>query len=371
MSISIHPAPPDDPAAGGRPRRRRRRLRWAAAVAGVVVVAGLIGAATVRVPYYAISPGMAFDVSGLVQVSEGNPSFPPEGSVYMTTVSLRHTTVFEAIEGWLDSTVDVVPEEDIRPKSVPADQVEQKNLDAMSTSKQQALAVAFEHLGYDAITGEGARIVEIVDGSPADRVLETGETIIRVDDVPVDLHTDAVRAIRAHRPGDEVRLTVEPKDGGAPRDLSVELIANPDVPEQPLLGVTLRTRDLELTVPYDVAIDSADIGGPSAGLAFTLELLDVLTPGELTGGRKIAATGTIELDGSVGLVGGVAQKTVAVKRAGAELFLVPADEVDQARKHAGDGLRVEPVRDLDDALRILAGLGGNGLALGRPGQDGA
>jgi PDZ domain-containing protein len=371
MSISIHPAPPDEPVAEERPARRWRRLRWATGIALVLVVAGLIGAATVRVPYYAISPGTAFDVASLVRVSDGNPSFPPDGSVYMTTVSLRHVTAYEAFRGWLDTTVDVVPEDDIRPKSVPADQQEQENLQAMTTSKQQALAVAFEHLGYDTITGTGATIVDVLKRSPVAGDVAIGDTITKVDDTPVELHTDAVQAIRAHEPGDEVRLTVEPKAGGPTREISVALMENPEVPGQALLGVTLRTRDIELTVPYDVAIESADIGGPSAGLAFTLELLDVLTPGELTGGRKVAATGTIELDGSVGLVGGVAQKTVAVRRAGAELFLVPADEVEEARKHAGDDLRVEPVRDLDDALRILAGLGGNGLALGRPGQDGA
>jgi PDZ domain-containing protein len=371
MSISIHPAPPDEPVAEERPARRWRRLRWASGIAVVLVAAGLIGAATVQVPYYAISPGTAFDVAQLVRVSDGNASYPPKGSVFMTTVSLKHVTAFEALRGWLDTTVDVVPEDDIRPKSVPADQQEQENLRAMSTSKQQALAVAFEHLGYDTITGTGATIVEVLKRSPAAGELAIGDTITKVDDTPVELHTDAVRAIRAHEPGDEVRLTVEPNGGGVVREVSVELMENPEVPGQALLGVTLRTRDLELSVPYDVAIESADVGGPSAGLAFTLELLDVLTPGELTGGRKVAATGTIELDGSVGLVGGVGQKTVAVKRAGAELFLVPADEVDEARKHAGADLRVEPVRDLDDALRILAGLGGNGLALGRPGQDGA
>jgi len=364
MSVSIDPMPPMPP-------RRWRKLRWAGTIGALVVVAGLIGAATVRVPYYSISPGTAFDVARLVEVSDGNPSYPPDGSVFMTTVSLRHATVLGALRGWLDRNVDVVAEEKIRPKSVRPDEAERENLEAMSTSKEQALAVAFEHLGYDAIQGTGATIDEVVDDTPAERVLKAGDTITKVDDTAVQLDADAVRAIRAHEPGDEVRLTVEPKGGGSTREVTVELIANPDAKRQPLLGVTLRTRALKLSVPYQVAINSADIGGPSAGLAFTLELLDVLTPGELTGGRKVAATGTIELDGRVGLVGGVAQKTVAVKRAGAELFLVPSDEVAEARRVAGKGLRVEAVRDLDDALRILAGIGGNGLALGRPGQDGA
>jgi len=143
------------------------------------------------------------------------------------------------------------------------------------------------------------------------------------------------------------------------------------VPGRGYLGVLLSTKDLSFDFPFDVELRSEQIGGPSAGLAFTLEVLDVLTPGELTGGKKVAATGTIELDGSVGEVGGVAQKTIAVRNAGASLFLVPRAEYAEAKRFAGKKLDVQVVDTLQDALRVLSTVGGNGLALPKLGSGAA
>ncbi|MGH9163958.1 MAG: S16 family serine protease, partial [Acidimicrobiales bacterium] len=128
----------------------------------------------------------------------------------------------------------------------------------------------------------------------------------------------------------------------------------------------LRTRERDFDLPFAVHIDSGAIGGPSAGLAFTLGLLDALTAGELTGGRRVAVTGTIELDGGVGDVGGVAQKTAAVRRAGAEYFLVPPAEFDEAVAHAGGQLQVRRVASLDEALDALAKLGGDPMVSPSP-----
>jgi PDZ domain-containing protein len=132
----------------------------------------------------------------------------------------------------------------------------------------------------------------------------------------------------------------------------------------PLLGVRLSTR---VKLPFDISIDSGKVVGPSAGLAYALELLDVLTPGELTGGMVVAVTGDLGTDGSVGPIGGVAQKAITVRRAGAKVFLVPRANLDEARSRAGNGLQVLPVDSFDDALHVLAGLdGSNALALGPP-----
>ena len=335
----------------------------------LATLAFIVGASTFTIPYYAIAPGSALAVAPLVKVVDG-PNHPPEGEIYLTTVSLRRTTLLQALEGWLDPTVDVVRERVLKPPDVSAEEYRRLNLQAMDTSKEQALGVAFEQLGYDAITGDGAQVVQIVEGSPADGVLELGETIVGVDGDDVELHSEAVTALGEHRPGDRVTLTVE-GEGGTRRDVEVRLDTHPADESRPFLGVTLRTREPRFDFPFDVQIASDRIGGPSAGLAFTLEVLDVLTEGELTGGRKVAATGTMELDGTVGQVGGVAQKAVAVTEAGVELFLVPEGELEEARRHAGGDLRVEAVGTLEDALRILSTFGGNGLALGRPGAAGA
>jgi PDZ domain-containing protein len=202
---------------------------------------------------------------------------------------------------------------------------------------------------------------------PAAGILQPGEVIVALDSKAVALKEDLVAAIAAHRPGDTVTLSVVKGSGQAPQPVSVKLGARAD--GSAILGVTLQTRNQRFDVPVKVTIDSGNIGGPSAGLAFTLAVLDVLTPGELTGGVPVAATGTIEPDGRVGPVGGVAQKTAAVRRAGAKMFLVPSAELKEAQAHAGKNLQIVRVDSVDDALRALSGLkGSNALALGTPGR---
>jgi PDZ domain-containing protein len=357
---SVPSSTPPPGRAGGRP--------WLVAAA-IAAVAGTIAAGVVEVPYFAIAPGSAIEVTPLVEVVDA-PSFEPEGGVFLTTVSLQKATALQAIEGWIDPVVEVVQERVILPPETDARQLRELNLQFMDRSKESALGVAFEYLDYDAIQGGGAEVAAVVADSPADGVLEVGDRIVAVGRDPVDTHAEAVRLLGDREPGDGVTIEVEAPDGER-RTVEVRLAENPNVPGRAFLGVSLQTRDLGFDFPFEVNIASDRIGGPSAGLAFTLGILDVLTEGELTGGRKVAATGTIELDGSVGEVGGVAQKTIAVREAGIDLFLVPQAEVDQARRHAGDGLRVEGVEDLGDALRILAAFGGNGLALPRPESHGA
>lgn len=353
------------------PQRRRSGWVWVAAALALVLMLA-IGAAFVRVPYYAISPGSARQVDDLIRVDQPGTAYPPDGDILLTTVSLGPVrNVYDALGGWLDPAVDVLPEEDILGPAENRQQYNEANIQAMTDSKQLAEYVAFRHLGYDvSVTGQGALVVGIVPGTGAASALEPGEVIVAAEGQPITLAEQLVAVIRTKQPGDPIRLTVKKADDEAapPRDVEVKLSARDD--GSPLLGITQQTWKQEFHFPFAVNIDSGQIGGPSAGLAFTLAVLDVLTPGELTGGRRVAATGTIDPDGNVGPVGGVAQKTVAVKRAGADVFLVPAEEYDQAKARAGDGLRVEKVDSLADALAVLATLeGSNALALGAPGAQ--
>jgi PDZ domain-containing protein len=324
-----------------------------------IVVLGVAAASIVEVPYYAIAPGRPVSTTPLVAVVDG-PSFEPEGEIFLATVSLRRTSVLEAFTGWLDPTVDVVKEEVILPPGTPPSQLRATNLEAMDGSKQAALGVAYEALGFDAIQGTGATVASVVAGSPVDGLLAEGDTVVAVDDVPIELSFEVSEGLEALAPGDVVRLGVEDA-AGLRRDVEVTLGENPDLPGRPFLGVLLQTRGFRLEFPFDVAIDSEEIGGPSAGLAFTLEVLDRLTEGNLTGGATVAATGQIGLDGRVGSIGGAAQKAVAVERAGIALFLVPRANFEQAQREASDDLRIEPVDDLEDALRILEDAGGDPL----------
>lgn len=336
----------------------------------VLVLAAPIGAAFVRVPYYTIAPGNARATEPLIAVDD-DVAHAADGEVLFTTVSVERTTVLGALRGWIDDTIDVVPEDEILGDQSP-DQNRELNLQLMDTSKEVATLVALEELGYEVPAhGTGALVVQIDETLPAAGVLEPGDTIVGIDGAPVQLSEDLVAGIRAHAPGDEVTLAIDPAGDGAERTATVRLAERAaEEGGGPVLGVFAQTRDLRYDFPFSVDIDSGSVGGPSAGLAFTLGLLDVLTPGELTGGEVVAATGTIDSEGNVGAVGGVAQKVVTAADAGAELFLVPADEYELARQAAGDGVRVVRVATLDDALAALAELGGNALALGQPGLEG-
>ena len=197
-------------------------------------------------------------------------------------------------------------------------------------------------------------------------MIDPGETVVRAGGERVERVEDLVRQIDDRAPGDPLPLVLEDEDGHR-RHVTVELGHFPGAPDEPFLGVSdLQTRDLEVHYPFDVSIDPGQVRGPSAGLAFTLAVLDVLTPGDLTGGHDVAVTGTIDGLGRVGPIGGAEFKAIAAERAGAEVFLVPAGEEDAARSRVGDDLRVEPVATLDDALRVLESLGGQPPAIETP-----
>lgn len=352
------PAGSPEPTEGPSPRPPWRGSR----ILGVVGLVALfaLGAALVRIPYYAVSPGSAVEVGGLVEVT-GGPSFPPEGGIHLTTVRLRQVTLLGAVRGWLDPTVDVVERDLVVPPDVTPGELRDFNLQQMDTSKQQALGVAFEELGFDAISGSGAEVVSVAAASPADGVLAPGDVIVALGGGTVGTHHDVLGLLGDRRSGDRIDLVVDGAGAGGPHTVEVELDSHPERPEKAFLGATLRTPDFRFDFPYDVEIFSDRIGGPSAGLAFTLQVIDVLTEGELTGGRRVAATGTMELDGSVGEVGGVAQKTAAVRRAGIDFLLVPRVELADATRLAGDDVRVVGVDTLGDALRALIAHGGDPL----------
>jgi Lon-like protease len=368
-SATEPPALPGSPGAGPVPPERShpwRRVWIVLAVVVGVVTTALVTAAFVQVPYYLIQPGGARATESSIEI-EGAPVYDVEGDISFATVSLRQATALQAVMGWFDPTVEVV-DRDLILGGRSEDENREANLRDMSNSKDVATAVALERLGYDVTEqGTGAVIVAVVSDVPAALVLTRGDVVVAVDGEPVMLKEDLIDAVGARRPGDVVRLRVEDFDGGEAREVDVDLVARPDEPDRPLLGVTLGTRDSVFQFPFSVTIDSGSVGGPSAGLAFTLGIMDVLTPSSVTGGYRVATTGTIDSQGQVGPVGGVAQKAVAVRRAGIDVFLVPSSEYEEAKKYAGD-MRVEAVDTLDDALRMLADLGGGERALAPTGD---
>ena len=326
---------------------------------GTLVVAAGVVAALVRLPYDTVAPGRTYLVNDVIAV-RGHETFPPQGQVLYATVSVRErVSALQALIGWLDPTTDVIPEQKVR-GDIPPDQYRQLNVEAMSDSKTAAEILALSRIGYTEL-GIGAQVESIAPDSPAAAVLKDKDLIVAIDGQTVRNTTDAVNQIRGHQPGETLQLRVR-RDGAAPIDVTADLARAED--GRALLGVRLSTK---VELPFEITIDSGEVVGPSAGLSYGLLLLDVLTPGELTGGVKVAATGELSASGAVGPIGGVAQKVTTVKRAGAKVFIVPKENEAEAVKHAGSGLRIVGVENFDQALTALGSLqGSNALALARP-----
>jgi len=346
-------APPPVP-----PKRRRRPLVVAGTVAGAIVVVALLAGTLIRLPYVLIAPGNAQSVERVVKV-EGAPTFPHRGRLLLLTVSVsgERPNLFTYLSGYFDENTDVVPEDEVlQGKTREEDQ--RLNKLEMADSQMTAKRVALERLGYTVpATGTGAAVIAVQKGAPADGKLRVGDVITAIDGQPVTLSEELGRAIRTRPPGQPVTFTVD-RDG-KPTEVTVATRAaeRGACPGRAQIGVVTRTRNEKFDFPVDVKIDTGRISGPSAGLAFTLTIIDDLTPGDLTGGKKVAVTGTIQPGGAVGPIGGVQQKAVTADRAGAKLFLVPMPELKDARSRAGD-LKVVGIRTLDDALTELAKAGG-------------
>ncbi len=325
----------------------------------VLLVGFVVGAAFVPVPYVALRPGTARPVAEQVIV-RGVPSYPPEQSIAYTTVRVGQATLLEAFAGWLDDAVDVLPEERVRGDRTPEEN-RRLNAELMDVSKLVAVTVALRHLGHDvAIRTDGAVVREVAEGTPAAEVLEPGDAVVAVDGVPIDQPGELGTLLQAGGPGTEHVLSVERPAGSEPEiEVTLATVPAEDDPDRAIVGVLAEDRIVDFEFPFAVTIDSADVGGPSAGLAFTLAVIDVLTEGELTGGWRVAVTGTMSIDGSVGPVGGPAQKAITVRDAGYEVFLVPSVEVEEVQAAVGDDLRVMPVDTLAEALDALESLGGN------------
>ena len=340
---------------------------WAAGFLGGVLFLGILGGLWLKVPYVALVPGSAKDTEPLLEVA-GADEFPSDGELLFTTVRVRQRpNLWEYL--WLraDDDANVVPEEQILGDRTPEEN-RQFNLSMMNDSKQIAIAVALNQLGYDAVQTDAVVVQQLVPDTPAEASLVLGDSIMAIDGQPTTNTGELVEILGGRLPGDGVLLSVQRFGEEELREIEVTLAANPERPEAGFLGIQPVDRPRYLNdFGFTVDIDSGSVGGPSAGLAFTLAVLDQLTPGELTGGAQVAVTGTINAVGDVGPVGGVLQKTAAVSEMGVDAFIVPAGlaeaELEAIEARAGDDLQIIPVFTLEEALDALAGLGGDVAAV--------
>ncbi len=339
-----------------RPTTRRRRWRWGLAL-GVLVVAALVAAAfLVQLPYYLIQPGSVRPAEQRVEVI-GAESYETDGEVLFTTVFISRATPALMVRAWLDDAIETRTEAEMYPDG-DREGSQRENRQRMDLSKLVATRVALEHLGIDAaFDGEGARVLGVLESSPSDGLIRTDDVIVGVDGGEVGMPSDIGVELEDREPGDTVEVELRRGGSGDPQEFDLVLGESESKPSRPVLGVEVEPANPSIASTVDVTVDSGDVSGPSAGLAWTLAIIDRLTPGSLTDGRRVAVTGEILDDGTVGPIGGVVQKVAAVKRAGIELFLYPAAtpeaEQEKMREVAGDDVELRPVADVDEAMAVL------------------
>ncbi|MEE9413730.1 MAG: S16 family serine protease [Acidimicrobiales bacterium] len=348
----------------GEPESKKHRKWVFLGSLAIVVGIGLGIASMVSVPYTAFTLGSINPTEDVVEIT-GAEVFPSEGEVFYATVRLNRLSALEWVFIRLEPAVDIRPTEQVF-GSQSTEESRQCNAQMMVTSQSTANIVALTYLGYDVFEPTGVTVQGVRDESAADNILECGDVILEADNSSTTTTNTLRDAVIAREPGDVIDLVIE-RDGV---QQTIQLPLGTDSSGQALLGVSIGTRLSENDLPIDIDLTLEGVGGPSAGLAFTLSFVDLLTEGELTGGADVAATGTISLDGRVGPIGGVRQKVAAAKRSGADLMLIPASlsasEIEIAFAEAGDNFRVELVETLDDAIRILTSVGGNGDELVGP-----
>ena len=359
------PTDPDQPWSGhtAAPPRANRASRGTAVALSAVFVGLLIGAVgnLVHLPYAILSPGPATNVltadggsdgkSQLITIS-GRTTYPATGALDFTTVRVNGgpgfpVSVWDVLRAWADGHQEVYPVAKLFPPTQSAQDVSAENQAEMTDSQQEATAVALRKLGIPVTSV--VSVGQVSKDAPSGDALHQGDVISSVGGAKVT-DSAAMRAqIQKASPGG--RLAVAVVRDGKPLTVSAR---TGSVSGRTVLGVVLA---VGFRFPFTVKIDAGDVGGPSAGLMFSLGIYDKLTEGSLTGGQKVAGTGTIDATGAVGPIGGIRQKMAGARDQGATWFLVPADNCSEVVGHVPDGMQAVKVTNFDDAETAVTEIG--------------
>jgi Lon-like protease len=323
-------------------------------IAGVATAIAIAVSVLVPVPYVILGPGptlntLGADSSGQPLITiQGHQVYPANGHLNMVTVSYQggpgnNLNIFSAVRAWLNSSEAVVPEQELFPSGQTAQQTQQQDTQQMTSSQETATAAALTvlHIRYQT----QVVVVLSVKGMPAYGILLPGDVIESVDGKPVTGQTSLTSLITAQPAGS--RLTLGVLRNGKTRQVEV---ASKESGGHPVVGIEVQE---QYKFPFTVKFSVGDIGGPSAGMMFALGIIDKLTPDNLTGGKFIAGTGEITASGQVGAIGGIQQKMVGARDAGATIFLTPASNCSDTKGAVPAGLRLVKVSTLSQAMNDL------------------
>ncbi|WP_109510386.1 PDZ domain-containing protein [Nocardioides speluncae] len=326
-------------------------------LAGLIAVALLFGlwlaALVLPLPYVTYSPGITVDVLAedqgkeIIQVN-GHKTYRDDGEIRMTTVYVTqreaHISLFEVMRAWMNDERAVVPFDSVYREGQTQDEDETESAVQMVSSQDAAIAAALRELKVKvtAVT----EVLSVSSDMPADGKLKVRDQIVSVNGKAVDSPDDIIKAVEGTPAGKQVTFQVRRKD--AVKKVAIKPEKTEDGPKVGI--ITGPGYDF----PFDVSVDIPDsIGGPSAGLMFSLAIYDTLTPGSLTDGEIVAGTGTIDGEGKVGSIGGIQQKIVAARKSGARLFMVPPDNCDDAIGAQNGDMRLVKATTMHDALNAI------------------
>ena len=335
----------------------------------LMLIALLCAGVFIPVPYSEMSPGPTVNTLGdhdgepVLQIS-GRRTYATSGHLNMTTVRVTSAdyrmNVVEAVYGWLAHDDKIVPHDTLYPDGKTEEQSTQENAEEFSQSQESAKVAALKELGIP--VKSWVIVSTVVKDSPAEGKLHAGDVIKEVDGTAVKEPTDVAKLVTKHKPGQDVVFTVVPakeqaaaekahKTATRTDNVTITTAASDDSgTKRAIVGISAGT---DHTFPFTIDIKLADVGGPSAGLMFSLGIYDKLTPGSLTGGKFVAGTGTIDDNGKVGPIGGIEMKTVGARDKGAQFFLTPSENCAAAAKDTPSGLRLVKVDTIADALGAL------------------
>lgn len=335
---------------------RRRKITLGLLVAIVIVL--FLNLYTL--PYYVSRPGMAKELDGVIEVNGGHPA---EGKFMLTTVWMGKANLITYYGlAKINKYYKVYPEESIRYENESDEEYNVRQLYLMEGSQENALEVAFKKAGLPVeVEMFGIYVLSVLKGSPADGKLKAGDRITKIDGQSFESSTDFTDYVQSKNAGDMITVTLIRDEVELNEEIVLQEISSIG---KPGIGISL-VEDKEVKTTPPVKIDTAQIGGPSAGLMFTLEIYNQLKEEDITKGYLIAGTGTISPDGTVGPIGGIDQKIVAADKAGAEIFFAPnqngAKNSDyevavQTAKDIKTDMIIVPVDTFDDAIRFLESL---------------
>ncbi len=311
----------------------------------IVIALMMIAGIFFSLPYYVSKPGIAKELAPIIQVADGTEG---KGSFMLTTVRMGRANIYSYVEAKLFDYVELYPVEAILHETETQEEYNARQLHMMAGSKLNAIEVAYKNAGYPVdYEYQGVYVVQVVPDMPAEGKLRSGDRITKVDGQEFPSSERFIEYVGKKEAGDQVELTFNREDKTKTVKVTVEPFK--DDPKKIGIGISL-VDDKEIIVNPKVTVKTDEIGGPSAGLMFSLEIYDQLMQEDFTKGYKIAGTGTIDPKGNVGPIGGIDQKIVAADKVGAEIFFAPNEK---GGKDSNYKLAVETAREIDSKMKIV------------------